>query len=73
MSRTVDIQQLLKLSAEKRLELISILWNSLDEENADIPVSEEILDEADRRLEDLKRHPERAVPYEEMRKRRGWR
>lgn len=72
MSSSVDTKELLKLSAAKRLELISLLWDSLDADNAPVDVDDATWDEAERRFEELKRHPERGISHEEMRMRRGW-
>lgn len=72
MATEVDTSLLLKLSAEKRLEIISILWDSLVDEDANVPISEAIIDEAEKRLDDLTDHPEKGVTYAEMKERRGW-
>ena len=36
------------------------------------PPDEADFAEAERRIEELKAHPERGIPLEELRKRRGW-
>ncbi|MCA8910538.1 MAG: addiction module protein [Planctomycetes bacterium] len=72
MANAVDTDQLLKLSPEKRLELISLLWNSLVTEDAPVDLDEETWAEAARRAEELKANPEIGISLEELRKKRGW-
>ena len=72
MASTIDTEQLLKLSAEKRLALISLLWDSLTSEDAPVDVDDATWAESERRFEELKKHPERGISHEEMCKRRGW-
>jgi putative addiction module component (TIGR02574 family) len=72
MASTIDTEQLLKLSAEQKLRLISLLWDSLREQEAEIPVDDAILDEAEGRIAELIADPSKGIPLEEFRRRRGW-
>ena len=55
------------LSPAERIELAQDLWDSLEpaELEAALPLSDEQKAELDRRLEDLERHPEAGVPWED--------
>lgn len=55
---------LMKLSTDEKLELIDELWNSLRE--GDLPLSNEVRAELDRRL-DMERGDAEAVPWDEVR------
>jgi len=64
-------EELFKLSAAERLELVEELWDSIaaERENELFPLSEARRAELDRRLRELDEHPERARPWEEVRER----
>jgi putative addiction module component (TIGR02574 family) len=64
-------EELLKLSAAERLELVEELWDSIadERENELFPLSEARREELDRRIRELDEHPERARPWEEVRER----
>ena len=55
------------LSREQRLELLEKLWDSLAEE--EIPITDELREELDRRLDDLDRNPDNSEPWEDLRER----
>ena len=57
-----------RLSAREKLLFVSELWNSLEEHPSDVPVSEEILRELDRRLERFS-HPEEFTTWETVKDR----
>lgn len=63
----------LKLSAPERIRLAQELWDSIipeAEENPDLlPLSEEQIQELERRLAEHERDPGSAVPWEDMRAR----
>lgn len=66
--------QVMQLPAEERLELIEDLWDSLHPPGSLRPGEPFVLTgeqkaELDRRLEEHKRHPERAEPWEVVRAR----
>lgn len=63
--------KLLALTAAERLELVEDLWDSIAAErrNEPFPLTEAQREELDRRLRELDESPERARPWEEVRKR----
>lgn len=62
------LDELLDLPPAERLELIGDLWDSL--EPSDLPpLTEEQIKELDRRLADHEAHPEKAIPWPEVRAR----
>ena len=64
-------EEIFKLTAAERLELVEELWDSIaaERENEPFPLSEAQREELDRRLRELDEHPERARPWEEVRER----
>lgn len=64
-------EELFKLSAAERLELVEELWDSIaaEREHEPFPLSDAQREELERRLHELDEHPERARPWEEVRKR----
>ena len=64
-------EELFKLSAAERLELVEELWDSIAAEREDepFPLTDAQRKELDRRLRELDEHPERARPWEEVRER----
>jgi len=63
------IPALAQLSLQEKLLLASELWNEVTAQTEDIPVSQEILDELDRRMEEYRRDPSTASPWEEVKQR----
>jgi putative addiction module component (TIGR02574 family) len=66
--------QVMQLPPEERLELIEDLWDSIHPPGSARPgepvmLTDEQKAELDRRLEEHKRHPERAEPWEVVRAR----
>lgn len=62
-----EIPQLQNLSAEEKMQLIDELWCSLSP--ADLPVSQELIAELDRRLQDHEANPQAGLTLEEFKKR----
>ena len=58
--------EILNLPPSERLQLLEAIWDSLIEMPEAIPVSEEIREELDRRLEAYYRNPETARPWDEI-------
>lgn len=58
-----------RLTAAERIELAQDLWDSLapEEIDAELSLDEEQRAELDRRLNDLERHPESGIPWEQVR------
>lgn len=60
-------QAALNLAVEERRQLVEALWESLESEPVVLPAWQEEL--LDRRLAQLRKHPERGSPWEEVEKR----
>ena len=61
-----EFEPLFKLSRAERLQLVEDLWDSLVQEDAEIPVSEEKRDELRRRKERFLKHPSSGRTWEEV-------
>lgn len=64
--KTALVDEMVKLPAPERLELISALWDSLGEK--DVPLTPAQVAELDRRLDDLARNPGDEMTWEEAKK-----
>lgn len=62
--QTFDYSQ---LSPMERLELAQELWDSVDEAEVDVPLTEAQRNELDRRLEEYERDPDGGETWEEVR------
>jgi putative addiction module component (TIGR02574 family) len=64
-------EELFKLSAAERMELVEELWDSIAAEHEDepFPLTTAQREDLDRRLKELDEHPECARPWEEVRDR----
>jgi len=58
-----------KLSPAEKLLLVSELWDQVTSVPTDIPVSQTLLDELDRRMEEFRRDPSTATTWEEAKQR----
>ena len=56
-----DVRQ---LSAADKLIFVSELWDDLAEHPCEVPVSQEIVAELDRRMEDFRQHPDKFTTWE---------
>jgi putative addiction module component (TIGR02574 family) len=63
-----NLAELLKLAATERLELIDALWDSLEAESADLPISDELRAELERRMAEPEKDPSTAIDWEDFRK-----
>ena len=59
--------EILNLPPAERLQLLEAIWDSLIEVPDAIPVSAELKDELERRLENHRRDPSAARPWNEVR------
>jgi putative addiction module component (TIGR02574 family) len=57
------------LSSSEKLLFVSELWNDLEENPSEVPVSREILAELDRRMDHFKQHPEEFTTWEAVKQR----
>jgi putative addiction module component (TIGR02574 family) len=74
MNKAVLLDELMQLSADDRLDVAEKLWDSIHSPGSLRPgepfiLTDEHKAELDRRLEEHKRHPERAQPWEVVRAR----
>jgi len=67
MAMTALRDEILKLSVVERLQLVEEIWDSLTEEASDMPLSDELKRELDRRLALHRANPESAIPWEQVR------
>ena len=58
-------EQVMNLPAEEKIELAMDLWDSLSDDELPPPTSDQ-LEEAKRRLEEHRKNPDSAIPYEEV-------
>jgi putative addiction module component (TIGR02574 family) len=65
----IDIEALKQLSSEEKLRIIHELWEDLSANPGDIPVSEAVLEEVERRRAEMLANPASAVPWEEVKRR----
>ncbi|KAB8314956.1 addiction module protein [Tolypothrix campylonemoides VB511288] len=65
----VDISQ---LSVAERIQLAEDLWDSIIEQQEELPLSEAQQKELDRRLENYNKNPANGSSWEEVKKRLGF-
>ena len=58
-----------QLSAAEKLIFVSELWNDLEAHPTEVPVSREIIEELDRRIEHFRQHPETCTTWEAVKER----
>ncbi len=68
---SADLTYLISLDVPSKLELIGVLWDSIDASGQDVPISDGLIAELDRRKEAVTQHPETLVPLERILKRLG--
>ncbi len=61
-----DLSSILELPASERLQLIEAIWDSLVEVPEAVPISDDVKDELDRRLEAYYADPTSARPWDEI-------
>jgi putative addiction module component (TIGR02574 family) len=64
---SVDIQEILKLSVAKRIELVEAIWDSIADAPESLPVTAAQKRELDRRLAEYRKNPEVGRTWEEIR------
>ncbi len=62
-------EQLFKLSAAQRLELVEELWDSIAEEDEALALTDEQREDLERRLSEADADPTGGSPWEEVRER----
>ncbi len=63
---SADVAEILKLSAEERLRLIELIWNSLAAEPSDVPLGDAHRAVIDERIAEHERNPEDVVSRDEV-------
>lgn len=66
LERFPEIQ---RLSPSEKLIFVSELWNNLEANPSEVPVSREILSEIDRRMEHFRQHPDEFTTWEAVKER----
>ena len=57
------------LTVAERIQLAEDLWDSIEPTADELPLTQDMAAELERRLQDLREHPEASVPWEEVRAR----
>jgi putative addiction module component (TIGR02574 family) len=65
---TALLKQAAKLPVPDRIKLVEDIWNSIAEQPDDFPLTAAQKRELDRRLALMKKHPERAIPWEQAKR-----
>jgi putative addiction module component (TIGR02574 family) len=68
---TEKIPAVQRLTPAERLQLAAELWGSIEESQAEVPVSDEVKQLLDERFAHYQQHPETAVSWEELKRRLG--
>ena len=63
------LPQLKNLSSSEKLLLVGELWDDLASHPSEIPVSRDILEELDRRIEEYEKSPDSVTTWEEAKSR----
>ncbi len=58
-----------RLSPSEKLIFVSELWNDLEANPSEVPVSREIIAELDRRMEHFRQHPDEFTTWEAVKER----
>jgi len=65
----IDMEAIRRLSIPERVQLVQDIWNTLQPTVEQLPLTEEQKAVVDRRLEEHRRDPSSAVPWEEVKAR----
>jgi putative addiction module component (TIGR02574 family) len=66
MANTKKTPDYRKLSVPERLQLVEDIWDSIAQDAGTIPVPSDVLEEAERRLEEHRADPQSAIPWHEV-------
>ena len=62
-----DREELLNLPVEEKLELVEALWDRIDDDLLGKKLSQKNIEvELDRRIDEITKHPERVISWEEV-------
>jgi putative addiction module component (TIGR02574 family) len=60
-------EELLNLPVEEKLELVEALWDRIDDDSLGKKLSQKNIEaELDRRIDEITKHPERVIGWEEI-------
>ena len=62
-TRAIDIE---KLDAEEKLRLIEELWDSLNDDPSQVPLTGAQREELDRRLDEIEQGDDAGIPWDEI-------
>jgi putative addiction module component (TIGR02574 family) len=66
MSSLITALGIDRLSADERLQLVQEIWDSLEAEELELPLSDAQKQELDRHIAALEANPDAVVPWEEV-------
>jgi putative addiction module component (TIGR02574 family) len=71
MNKSVLLDELMRLDASERLDIADKLWDSVHPPGSARPgetivVAQDQMEEVERRIEEHRRNPDLAIPYEEV-------
>lgn len=66
MSVSAKLPGIEQLSIEEKLTLMEEIWEDICTEKSALELTPEQVEEIDRRLAELEAHPERVIPWEEI-------
>lgn len=64
--RSVDVEEILKLSVSERLRLVESIWDSIAESPDTLPLTDAHRQELDRRLGDYRSNPKAGRTWQEV-------
>jgi putative addiction module component (TIGR02574 family) len=62
-----QLEAILRLSVEDRIQLVEAIWDSISEHPDSLPITDAQREELDRRLAEHRRNPQDARPWSEVR------
>ena len=63
-----QLAPILSLSVTERLEIVNVIWESITDEDADLPVPEWQIAEIERRSAEMDANPNLSIPWEDVKK-----
>lgn len=67
--KPLPVAEILELPVNERIRLVELIWESIAAVPEEVPVSDELRADLDRRLAEFEANPEAGVPWEEVRER----
>jgi putative addiction module component (TIGR02574 family) len=66
MVQTIDMEAIRKLSRAQRWRLIVQIWDTLAEDNLELPLTDKTKSEIERRVKEIQDNPDAGVSHEDM-------